>query len=204
MKDETKIVALLDASGSMSTLLDSYIEGYNSYIASQKSEAPDDKLTLIFFDSTGWGRNLTVRLRTAYENKALKDIEPLNRSTYTVDGGTPLYDALGSTIDSVGKELAALPEHERPSRVLIVTQTDGEENASLTYTKEMVKRRIEHQKTKYNWEFLFLSADEKALEDAKEMGVSHDMALAYESNAASTKQVFMNASGATTRYRASK
>ena len=62
MKNETKLIAILDASGSMSTLLDSYIEGYNSFVEKQRQEAPNDPLTLIFFDSVGWARDLQVRI----------------------------------------------------------------------------------------------------------------------------------------------
>ncbi len=48
-------------------------------------------------------------------------------------GSTALLDAQGRTIVELGRELAALPETERPSKVIVVTLTDGLENASKEY-----------------------------------------------------------------------
>ena len=41
--------------------------------------------------------------------------------------------------------------------------TDGMENASREFTKESVKKMVEHQQQKYSWEFLFVGAPYRVL-----------------------------------------
>ena len=41
-----------------------------------------------------------------------------------------LYDAIGQGIAEFGEELAAMDEDERPGHVIVVVQTDGDENSS--------------------------------------------------------------------------
>ena len=53
---------------------------------------------------------------------------------------------------------------------MFVITTDGMENASRRYTYEKVKQMIERQKTKYNWEFLFLGANIDAVQTAGQLG----------------------------------
>ena len=75
-------------------------------------------------------------------------------------------------MDTVGQEFANMPEEERPSSVLCVIITDGMENASKQFTARDVKNRIEHQKTKYNWEFVYLAADPDAFAAGEALGIS--------------------------------
>jgi hypothetical protein len=84
---------------------------------------------------------------------------------------TALLDAMGRTIDDLGKELAALPESERPEQVIVVTLTDGYENSSHDYTHEKVAELIKQQREAYNWEFIFLGADIESVEYAKTLNV---------------------------------
>lgn len=200
---KTKIVAILDASGSMGGLLPSYLEGYNAFIAAQRKEAPNDTLTLVFFDSIGYGRSAETRIRTEFSNKALKDVPILTSEVYRPEGGTPLYDALTSTIDKVGRELATMLEEDRPDKVLFLVQTDGQENSSQEFNKEDVRKRIEHQRSKYKWEFVFLSADASALEDAQDFGISKGNAIAYNANARGARESYDTLSTVTTRFRGS-
>ena len=118
-------------------------------------------------------------------------------------GGTPLYDAIGQTIDKVGADLAALPEYDRPKRVMFIIQTDGQENSSREYTKEMIKERIEHQQSKYSWQFLFLSADASAIQDAQSFGVNKNMTVAYTSDSKGATEAFRSASLAASTFRSS-
>jgi len=77
-------------------------------------------------------------------------------------------------MDTIGQEFANMPEEERPANVLCVIITDGEENASEKFSTKDVKDRIEHQKTKYNWEFVYLAADPDAFDAGEALGISLD------------------------------
>jgi hypothetical protein len=75
-------------------------------------------------------------------------------------------------MDTIGQEFANMPAAERPANVLCVIITDGEENASRKFSTKDVKERIEHQKTKYNWEFVYLAADPEAFNAGEVLGIS--------------------------------
>ena len=80
-------------------------------------------------------------------------------------------DAVGKTIVSVGEKLAALPESERPIKVIMMIQTDGYENASKEFSSETLKALITKQTNDYNWQFMFLGADLMAVNAAQSWGI---------------------------------
>ena len=51
------------------------------------------------------------------------------------------------------------------------------ENALQRYSLEKVKAMVEHQKSKYAWDFLFFGADIDAIGEAKSIGISADKAM---------------------------
>ena len=71
----------------------------------------------------------------------------------------------------LGKQLAALPEKERPGQVIVAIFTDGLENASTDYDLQKISKMIKHQQKAYNWTFLFLGANQDAIATAGQMGI---------------------------------
>ena len=69
--------------------------------------------------------------------------------TFVPRGSTALLDAYGLTIDRVGARLAALTEADRPSKVVVVLITDGQENASRKYHKRQVTNMVRRQEKRY-------------------------------------------------------
>ncbi|MCL2471991.1 MAG: hypothetical protein FWF25_09705 [Propionibacteriaceae bacterium] len=65
-------------------------------------------------------------------------------------GSTALLDAVGRSITAFGERLAALPEDDRPSRVIFAIMTDGMENASKEFTHAAIKEMITRQEKTYN------------------------------------------------------
>jgi Mg-chelatase subunit ChlD len=145
MKDATHIAVLLDRSGSMGSVKDETISGFNYFLKEQKAAGDNASFTLVQFDSESTD--------VVHEAKPLGTVPDLNEDTYQPRGSTPLLDALGQTINSTGRTLAAIPETNRPDKVVFVVITDGEENASHQFTKKQVKEMIDHQTEKYNWQF---------------------------------------------------
>ena len=66
----------------------------------------------------------------------------------------------------------------RPERVIMVVVTDGQENASREFNRNRVTRLIEAKKA-LGWDFVFLSADLGAFDDAGQMGVDYNSRLAF-------------------------
>lgn len=149
-KDLAEIVVVLDESGSMQSCKRDTIGGFNEFLSSQQKIKGDANVTLVKFSDY-----YTV----VNEATPVAHVSPLNESNYTPSNSTALLDAVGKTINSIGKRLAALPEDKRAEKVIFAIITDGEENSSKEFTRKQIFEMVTHQRTKYNWEFLFLGAD---------------------------------------------
>ena len=66
----TEIVFILDRSGSMQTLTDDTIGGFNSFIEKQKREPGDAILTTVLFDD---------QYEILHDGVNLRDVKPLTR-----------------------------------------------------------------------------------------------------------------------------
>ena len=188
----TEIVFLLDRSGSMSHLTDDTIGGYNSFIEKQKTEPGEAHLTTVLFDD---------KYEFLHNGTDLKTAEPLNRNTYFARGMTALYDALGKTINDVGRRLANTPEEDRPSKVIFVITTDGLENASQEFSQSAVKEMITHQAEKYSCEFFFLGANIDSAEVGKSIGVKADRSFNYMATDDGVNALYCTMSAAVSDYR---
>ena len=149
MKNCTDITFILDRSGSMSNLRDDVIGGFNSFLEDQKKDKEEAVFSLIQFDNL---------YEENYIAKNIKEVEDLNRETYSPRGMTALRDAIGRTINNVGERLKKLSESDRPDKVIMVVQTDGFENDSKEFTQEKIEEMVKHQEEKYKWKFIFLGA----------------------------------------------
>ena len=163
MRDATHIAVLLDRSGSMGVVKDETISGFNYFLKEQKAAGDNASFTLVQFDSESTD--------VVHEARPVRDVPDLNQDTYQPRGSTPLLDALGQTIISTGKTLAAIPEAKRPDKVVFVVITDGEENASHQFTKARVKEMIDLQTGVYKWQFIYLGANQDAFAEAGAVGI---------------------------------
>jgi uncharacterized protein YegL len=162
----TEIVCIIDRSGSMQGLQESAIAGFNQFLVSQQRLPGTASLSLILFN------HLYDHVSS---NVPLDAVQPLTRFTYAPNGNTALLDAVGMTIDSVGRRLAMTPEPERPEKVLVCILTDGLENSSRHYQRPQVKSMIEHQREKYSWEFVYLAAGKDVFDEAQDFGIDPNM-----------------------------
>jgi Mg-chelatase subunit ChlD len=172
MKDATHIAVLLDRSGSMEAVKDETISGFNYFLKEQKAVGDNASFTLVQFDSESTD--------VVHEARPVRDVPDLNGDTYQPRGSTPLLDALGQTINSTGRTLAAIPEANRPDKIVFVVITDGQENASHKFTKSEVKEMINHQTEKYNWQFIYLGANQDAFAEARAVGIAKANAANYD------------------------
>jgi uncharacterized protein YegL len=121
---------------------------------------------------------------------------------YTVRGSTALIDAIGSAIHHIGNIHKYARKEDVPERTVFIITTDGMENSSHKYTSDEVKKKIERQKEKYGWEFLFIGANIDAVETAKRFGISKDRAVNYHADSKGTEILYDTVSAAVTNIRA--
>jgi len=186
----TEIVAIVDRSGSMRSIAADMEGGYTQFIESQAKLPGECRVTLVTFDSKSIDKvfdNVPAAEATKFE---------LHARSYT-----PLLDAIGTTIVSVGERYAAIAESERPEKVVVLIITDGKENASKEYTRKQVADLITHQTEVYKWEFIYLGANVDAFAEANALGIALSNAAAYVPDAAGVGSTFDVLRSATERYR---
>ena len=113
---------------------------------------------------------------------SLQKIAKMTEKDYTVRGCTALIDAIGGAI----KHIRNIHKYARPEDVpvhtMFIITTDGQENASHRFSSDEVKEMIEHQKSKYGWEFLFIGANIDAVETATRFGIERNRAVNYNAD----------------------
>ena len=190
-EDYTHITAVLDRSGSMATINKATVDGFNTFLESQKKEKGKATLTLIGFDDR-------------YE--VWRDFLPIQQVDPLVDlgprGWTALHDAMGKAITETGAALESLPISERPAKVLVLIMTDGMENASKEFNADSVSKLVSHQKEKYLWEFTYIGANQDAILTAKSLGIGPQAAMNYAANSQATANTFKNLTRGTSTLRA--
>ena len=166
----TEISVILDRSGSMNVRKSDTIGGFNAFLDEQQKLPGECTVSLYQFDH---------EYEAVYEGVPVDKATRLTDTNFVPRGTTALLDAVGRTINAVGIRLATLSEEERPEKVLVVIQTDGQENASKEFDNAKIKEMIDHQRDNYQWQFIFLSADENAFVVGASMGIARGQGLWY-------------------------
>jgi len=174
----TEIAFILDRSGSMNCCQQDAIAGFNQFLDDQQKTEGLAKLTLILFDD---------EYLVAVSSIPVQEVVPLTDDTYQPRGCTALLDAIGQTIDDLGRRFAALSEKDRPEQVIVAILTEGLENASQRFTWKEIAGKIKHQTDTYKWIFLFLGANQDAIATAANLSIAANNAASYVANAAGSK-----------------
>ena len=170
-QEDVELVFILDRSGSMGGLESDTIGGYNSMLSKQKNQKKGKVyVTTVLFDD---------EYELLHNQVSIEEMKPITEKEYYVRGSTALLDAIGKTIMQVK---ANQDKKENKDKVLFVIITDGLENASKEYRKDLIKKMIEERKEKDKWEFLFLGANIDAIDAAGELGIESSRAVRYKSD----------------------
>jgi len=169
----TELVFILDRSGSMGGLESDTIGGFNSMLKKQQSQDGECRITTVLFDG---------EYEILHDRLDIKAVSPITDKEYYVRGNTALLDAIGRTINKIGNtQKQSKPEYQA-DKVLFVITTDGMENASREFDYSKIKSMIEHQKEKYNWEFIFLGANIDAVDVANRFGIAKNRATNFHND----------------------
>lgn len=161
----TYIVFVLDETGSMSSVKDDTIGGFNTYIEDLERELKDVNFSLMKFDST--------HKTWVYKGVETKYVKPLNENTYTPGAWTPLWDAFASGIHRAEEQ-----DIKEGDKVIISVLTDGQENDSKEFTREDVKALIAKHP---DWAINFLGANMDAWDDVgRGLGMSIGSTLTFD------------------------
>lgn len=165
--DLTHLYFLLDRSGSMQSIKSDIEGGFTAFVEEQRKGAGECLASLAQFDDV---------YEVVYVDKPVADVPPLDLRPRNM---TALHDAMGRLITDAGAKLAALPEDQRPGTVIVAIMTDGLENASKEWHAPAIKALVELQTSQYHWEFLYMGADQDAVEVGAGLGIAAANSITY-------------------------
>lgn len=186
----TRLVFLLDRSGSMQSIKSDVIGGFDAFLAEQRAGEGLCTVTLAQFDH---------EYEVVYRGIALGQVPPL---ALWPRGRTALLDSMGKLITDTAAEIKALAEDDKPGTVIVAIMTDGMENASREWRRPDIKALVEQQTNDNGWEFLYMGTDQDAVEVGKGLGVKDGQAITYARG--KSREAMLAASGNVRGYRNAK
>ena len=169
---------ILDESGSMHLIKQQAIDGVNftlKTIRDAQKANPEQKHTITLVTFNSLQHNL-IQAKAPIDN-----VPGLNWKTYNPAGATPLYDAMGRSINGLRKRT------NENDVVLVTIVTDGMENASCEYTAQAIRKLVEEMKEK-GWVFTYIGANQDV--EAVAFDLAIDNHLSWQSTAEGSKEMF--------------
>ena len=183
---------ILDESGSMQSIKKTIINGFNEVVQTIKTVAvqypeQEHSVTFISFNS--------IDLKKIVENSSIESLNEIDERSYTPNGGTPLFDAMGSSFFNL--ECIIAKDNPKNYNVLVTILTDGEENASKEHTLQSIKAKIEELTLK-NWTFTYIGANHDVHDFASRISISNVMK--FETSEEDIQRMFMRDRDARMNY----
>jgi uncharacterized protein YegL len=165
MKTRIHNLIILDESGSMESIKRAAINGMNETVqsirdAQKKHDDQEHIVSLVSFNSS--------EIKGIYDCVPVAEVEELTDKEYVPDCCTPLYDAMGLSLN----HLRAKVNDE--DKVLVTIITDGEENSSSEYNSAAIKALVDSLKEK-GWVFAYIGANQDVLKVAQTISVTNVM-----------------------------
>lgn len=169
---------ILDESGSMHSIYDQALTGVNETLQTIRQAQEEHRDQIHFVSLAAFN---TGCYKIIYRHTQSEKTTDITKKQYQPGGCTPLYDAMGRSINE-------LRRHVAPGDVVLVTViTDGYENASQEYNGKAIKSLVEAMK-KEGWIFTYIGANQDV--EAVAAAMSIDNHLAFESRPESTREMF--------------
>jgi uncharacterized protein YegL len=188
-QEYTHLAVIADRSGSMSSIKNDMNGGLETFLADQAKEPGTLKVDITVFDH---------EVQNLFEDVSVSEVE---HPVIWPRGSTSLLDALGGTVERLGRKFAALDEDKRPGKVIVLVITDGGENSSTEYTNDVVKTLVKNQTDEFKWEFIFLGANIDSFHVAGNLGFAKGSTINYTANAGGVDSVLRAASAYVTTTR---
>jgi uncharacterized protein YegL len=189
-KHQVHNLIILDESGSMESIKSSIITGFNELVQTIQGierQFPEQEHFISFISFNGLGQKLLHFIDPVSKLKQIDD------KTYQPDATTPLFDAMGFSINKLKHSLQGQTDYN----VLVTILTDGEENASKEYSGNAIKILVEELKQN-RWTFTYIGTDHDVEKIANSLSINNTMI--FEKNDADIKRMFMKEHSARFKY----
>jgi Mg-chelatase subunit ChlD len=189
-KHQVHNLIILDESGSMLSIRENTIEGFNEIVQTTKGieiQFPEQEhyISLISFNGLG--------TKILHFIDPVSKLEQIDDKKYNPDASTPLYDAMGFALNKLHQVVKDLKDYN----VLVTVFTDGEENASREFSGEAIKKLVE-KLTAENWTFTYIGTDHDVENFA--MSISINNSLFFSKSEEGLRDMFVKERSARVNY----
>ena len=173
-KPKTQVynLIILDKSGSMSSIAKAAIAGFNETVGGNRSEQERYKDTQEHFVSLMIFCDCEKTM--VYDMVPVDKVKELTSKEYRPCCCTPLYDAMGISINALHK---AIKDKEDATAVVTVI-TDGLENASKEYSGQAIKALVERMKDEEGWNFAYIGTNQDVRATSASLSIDNHMEFA--------------------------
>ena len=191
-KPKTHVALVLDKSGSMASIKDKALTGFNEQIQQLKINAKDGhdiRCSIVSFNS-----DVTENVW----NVPAEEMTELTGADYKPDGGTALMDAFGYTLN----KLMSLADEDPNVAFLVVVISDGETNSDRKFSSEDVKKLVSACNEEKRWTISYIGCDAAYVDKVvKSTGIyAGNAASANYSNRAFSASVVSNVNENSRKY----
>lgn len=179
-KHQVHNLIILDESGSMQSIKDYIIQGFNEIVQTVRGIArqyPEQEHFISLFSFNGLGHKML------HFTDPVEKLEQIDASSYSPDATTPLYDAMGFSFTKMRQVL----KNTKDYNVLVTVLSDGLENASTEFSGKEIKKLIDKLKPE-RWTFTYIGTDHDVEEFAR--SISIDNTMRFEKDRAGVQIMF--------------
>lgn len=165
---------ILDESGSMEMIEKQAVSGLNETLqtisnAQREHAEQQHYVSFVTFNTNG--------IKTVMDRKEVEAGKTLKWTDYQPDACTPLFDAMGQSINRLKKHVT------EEDVVLVTIITDGMENASREFSGKDIKRLVSEMKER-GWVFAYIGTNQDVDAVADSMGIRSRMNYEYSQTGA--------------------
>tara|TARA_B110000483_G_scaffold238448_1_gene315108 strand:- start:2120 stop:2935 length:816 start_codon:yes stop_codon:yes gene_type:complete len=187
-----EVVAIIDRSGSMQGKVADSVGGFNSTLQILREQKEDDtkiNVSVKIFDNE---EHMIIR------SLPLSDVRQLEERQIVPRGQTALLDAMGNTLTYFMEKKLIDPSAYDCCTIYIVT--DGLENCSRTFTQNRIKELVKSGEDKYNIKVIYLAANQDAILEAGNLGITPGQAINYSETSAETDAAYRSVAAMVGRH----
>ena len=172
-KHHLHYVLVADSSSSMADQIDEVRDELNIQIEKMRKESDTDNnpctFTLRTFDS---------EVKNVHVNIPIEDVSKITTDDYKAGGMTALFDAIGSTIESIGELLGNRIDGEKETLAMIIF-SDGGENVSTKYDRAKIAALLDKYQNRPGFNIAFVGCDPASFQDMDRVGLSSASRMMY-------------------------
>ncbi len=160
---------ILDKSGSMGSIADAAISGFNETVGGIRSaqqqfrDTQEHYVSLFVF--------CDCDKHYIYENVPVNEVKTLTSKEYQPCCCTPLYDAMGISLNQLLHKI----QTDKNATAAVTVITDGMENASHEYSGASIKALVDKLKEQEGWNFAYIGTNQDVDAVAADLSISNTM-----------------------------